>query len=424
MAKLDNFNKLTLYSPSMIQRISKFISLLHSNSGLRLMLLACCLWFSSGASAQNMVTNPSFEEMKNCPFMMNQLKFTKGWFPFGTADPSPDLFHTCAYGTRVGVPVNVFGTQKPRTGNAYAGLITYLTSKSGKTWKLPANHREFVMVQLTKPLVKGNTYYAEMWVNLAENCEYATNSISMYFTEDLLHIDWQAMELGYYKPQIVSHPDTLMQDTEGWMKVSGTFVAKGNEMALTIGNFVSDKNLKVKKTKRRFPVSKKDRIPKSQQPMMAYYFIDDIRVTPMDPNEPIYPEELLVKKDEGTPDYFGPARVGKKFILKNIQFDFDEAILLESSYEELDRLYEYMLANERIKIEIEGHTDNKGTDEYNLKLSTARAKAVSDYLVKTKGINEFRVDYKGFGSSKPIMSNATKEGQALNRRVEFVIVGN
>ena len=93
---------------------------------------------------------------------MNQLTFTKAWFPFGTADPSPDLFHACAYGNMVGIPINIFGTQKPRTGKAYTGLITYLTSKSGKAWKVPANHREFIMVQLTKPLIKGNSYYAEM----------------------------------------------------------------------------------------------------------------------------------------------------------------------------------------------------------------------------------------------------------------------
>lgn len=391
---------------------------------LSYIILLTVLFCVPRAYGQNMVVNPGFEEMKNCPFSMNQLKFTKAWFPFGTADPSPDLFHTCAYGNMVGIPRNIFGTQKPRGGNAYVGLITYLTSKSGKTWKLPANHREFIMVQLTKPLVKGNTYYAEMWVNLAENCEYATNSIGMCFTKDLLHIDWQAMDLGYYQPQVQSHPDTLMLDTEGWMKVSGTFVAKGDELALTIGNFISDKNIEVKKTKRKFPVSKKDKLPKHLQPMISYYFIDDVRVTPVDPNEPIYPEELLVKKDTTELDYFGPAVVGKKFILNNIQFDFDEAVLLESSYEELDRLYDYMVENIRIKIEIEGHTDNLGSDDYNNQLSAQRAKAVSDYLTKTRGINEFRVDFKGFGSSRPIVSNDTPEGQALNRRVEFVIVGN
>ncbi|MFY0651961.1 MAG: OmpA family protein [Cyclobacteriaceae bacterium] len=384
-------------------------------------LVILCTSISLG---QNMVTNPSFEEMKNCPFSMNQLKFTKAWFPFGTADPSPDLFHTCAYGNMVGIPRNIFGLQKPRTGDAYAGLIAYLTSKSGKTWKLPANHREFVMVQLTKPLIKGNSYYAEMWVNLAENCEYAVNSLGMYFTQNLPHMDWKAMELGYYKPQIQSNPDSIINNINGWTKVSGTFVAKGDELALTIGNFINDQNIQVEKTKRKFPVPKKDKVPKHLQPMMAYYFIDDVRVTPVDPSEPIYPEELLVEKGTDDEDYFGPATVGKKFILNNIQFDFDKAVILEPSFVELDKLYDYMVENVKIKIEIEGHTDNVGDEEYNYKLSTRRAKAVVDYLTKVRDVNELRIGFKGYGSSKPIVSNDTPEGQALNRRVEFVIVAN
>lgn len=374
------------------------------------------------AFGQNMVINPSFEEMKNCPFTMNQLKFTKAWFPFGTADPSPDLFHTCAYGNMAGVPINIFGTQEPRTGKAYTGLITYLTSKSGKAWKVPANHREFIMVQLTKPLIKGNSYYAEMWVNLAENCEFATNSIGMHFTRDIPHTDWQAIDLGYYKPQIQSHPDTLLTDHKGWKKVSGTFVAQGDEMALTIGNFISDKIIKVQKTKRKFPVAKKDKMPKNLQPQMAYYFIDDIRVTPLDPTEPIYPQELLVHKEPKDEDYFGPVQVGKKFILQNIQFDFNKSVLLEPSFDELDRLFDYLIENEHVKIEIEGHTDNIGSNEYNNKLSTERAKAVAFYITKTRGLDDYRIKYRGFGSSQPIVSNETKEGQAMNRRVEFVVI--
>ena len=379
--------------------------------------------FPFSAIGQNMVVNPGFEDMRDCPFSMNQLKFTKSWFPFGTADPSPDIFHECSYGTMVGVPTSIFGQQEAHRGKAYLGLIAYLTSKSGKTWKLPANHREFAMVQLTKPLVKGNSYYAEMWVSLAENCEYAVNSLGMYFTQNMPVIDWKAMDLGYYKPQINSSPDTILNKIQGWTKISGTFIAKGDELALTIGNFTADKDLKSQKTKRKFPVSKKDKVPKNLQPMIAYYFIDDVVVRPVDPNEPIYPEELLVDKDVSEPDYFGPAKVGNKFILKNIQFNFNETILLEPSFEELDKLYDYLVENIHIKIEVEGHTDNIGGDEYNINLSTKRAKAVSDYLT-ARGINEFRVDYRGFGSKKPIVSNDTPEGQALNRRVEFVIVEN
>jgi OmpA-OmpF porin, OOP family len=193
-------------------------------------------------------------------------------------------------------------------------------------------------------------------------------------------------------------------------------------MALTIGNFIADKLIKVQKTKRKFPVSKNDKMPKNLQPMIAYYFIDDIKVTPLDPTEPIYPQELLVHKELENEDYFGPVQVGKKFILQNIQFNFNESNLLESSFDELDKLFDYLTENEHIKIEIEGHTDNIGTIDYNNKLSAERGKAVAYYITKVRGLEDYRVKYRGFGSSQPIVSNETAEGQAMNRRVEFVIL--
>lgn len=371
--------------------------------------------------AQNMVVNPSFEEINNCPYTMNQLKFAKNWFPFGTADPSPDLFHSCDYNGPMGVPKNIFGNQKARTGKAYIGMITYLTSKSGKGWKFPANHREYIMVQLTKPLVAGNNYYAEMWVNLSENCEFAINSIGMYFTKDLPYLDWQALNLGYYKPQVNSNLETLIEDLNKWVKVSGTFIAKGDELALTIGNFYSDTKITIKKTKRKFPYQN-EKIPKNQRPQIAYYFIDDVKVQPVDPNEPIYPEEILVRKNTTTvDDYFGPVIIGKKVILQNVYFKFDKADFLPDSYAELDKLYDYLKQNKHIKIQIDGHTDKMGTDEYNIKLSFQRAKAVYDYL-KWKGINEYRLEYKGYGSSLPIVANDSDENRAINRRVEFKIL--
>jgi outer membrane protein OmpA-like peptidoglycan-associated protein len=75
-----------------------------------------------------------------------------------------------------------------------------------------------------------------------------------------------------------------------------------------------------------------------------------------------------------------------------------------------------------MKIEISGHTDNTGNPVVNAKLSTERAKAVVDYLVK-KGITKDRLTYLGFGSDQPIADNATAAGRAKNRRVEFKIVG-
>lgn len=108
-------------------------------------------------------------------------------------------------------------------------------------------------------------------------------------------------------------------------------------------------------------------------------------------------------------------------VLKNVFFETGSAELLPTSRFELDKLHTWMLQNQGFKIQINGHTDDVGTEEANQKLSLNRAKAVYDYLVH-KGIDPARLSYKGFGESSPIASNDTAEGKRLNRRTEFQII--
>jgi outer membrane protein OmpA-like peptidoglycan-associated protein len=71
-------------------------------------------------------------------------------------------------------------------------------------------------------------------------------------------------------------------------------------------------------------------------------------------------------------------------------------------------------------VEISGHTDTDGKDDYNLKLSENRAKSVVDYLI-SKGVDPKRLSYKGYGETRPIAPNNTAEGKSKNRRIEFRI---
>ena len=116
-----------------------------------------------------------------------------------------------------------------------------------------------------------------------------------------------------------------------------------------------------------------------------------------------------------------PIRVGESVVLNNIFFLPSSSNLNNDSKPELDRVMEFMVSHPTIKVEIGGHTNNGCSDEFCMKLSTERAKAVYDYL-RLKGLDPKRVQYKGYGSSKPRYSNATPEGQRLNRRVEFKIL--
>jgi outer membrane protein OmpA-like peptidoglycan-associated protein len=103
--------------------------------------------------------------------------------------------------------------------------------------------------------------------------------------------------------------------------------------------------------------------------------------------------------------------------IRNIFFDYDRAVLKPASFPELDKLVQILNNDPALKVEIQGHTDDRGSSDYNARLSNDRAGAVRDYLVK-KGISAGRVAARGFGADSPIASNATDEGRARNRRVE------
>jgi outer membrane protein OmpA-like peptidoglycan-associated protein/tetratricopeptide (TPR) repeat protein len=117
-----------------------------------------------------------------------------------------------------------------------------------------------------------------------------------------------------------------------------------------------------------------------------------------------------------------PIVVGSTIVLKNVFFDYNKSTLKSESYIELDRVVKLLNENPSMRIELSGHTDNRGTEEYNQKLSEDRAKSCVDYLT-SKGIAPSRLEYKGYGESKPINPNNTEEGWAENRRTEFKIIG-
>lgn len=119
--------------------------------------------------------------------------------------------------------------------------------------------------------------------------------------------------------------------------------------------------------------------------------------------------------------YVSPIEVGQSIKLKNIFFDFGKSTLKKESFPELDKLFKFLSDNPDIKVEIAGHTDNKGKADKNLQLSRWRARSVQQYIVQ-KGIDISRIKFNGYGMTKPVADNKTEKGRALNRRVEFTIL--
>jgi len=119
--------------------------------------------------------------------------------------------------------------------------------------------------------------------------------------------------------------------------------------------------------------------------------------------------------------YIVPVEHAKRIRLNNIFFESGSANLQIESTSELDRLVALLAKYKEYAIVLEGHTDDVGEDEYNLRLSEERAKAVRDYLVK-KGIDPKRIRYVGYGESRPAKPNTSPENRQYNRRVEYTII--
>jgi hypothetical protein len=113
--------------------------------------------------------------------------------------------------------------------------------------------------------------------------------------------------------------------------------------------------------------------------------------------------------------------IGSTIVLRNIFFDFDKATIRPESANELERLIKLLNDNPTLKIELGSHTDSKGSDDYNWKLSESRSKSVVDYLIG-KGISTARLVAKGYGETKPIDTNDTDDGRQNNRRTEFKVL--
>ncbi|MBU1370413.1 MAG: OmpA family protein [Bacteroidetes bacterium] len=119
-------------------------------------------------------------------------------------------------------------------------------------------------------------------------------------------------------------------------------------------------------------------------------------------------------------------RVGEGIVVEfssNILFGFDESDLSYDAKTNLDKLVSVLNVYPETDIEIQGHTDSRGSEQYNQTLSVQRANIVSDYLAD-KGIAHDRLETKGFGETLPKYENQTAEGRTQNRRVEFMITAN
>lgn len=117
----------------------------------------------------------------------------------------------------------------------------------------------------------------------------------------------------------------------------------------------------------------------------------------------------------------GSLKPGQNYVLKNVLFELSSDELLPEAYSELSKLYDMLNANNKLVIQLEGHTDVIGNHKSNMRLSKQRVKATKKYLTK-KGIAPKRIKLKWFGDTRPIVKTGSIEERAVNRRVELRVL--
>lgn len=368
---------------------------------MKSILLGIMLWITAlNVVGQNLVNNGSFENKSYCPSNFNQQKLNtiSGWWQ--ATDGTPDYFNACS--DKAGVPNNVFGIQKAKDGVAYAGFVTYSLSNK-------RNYREYLQTKLSRPLETGEMVCIEMFVSAADYCSYVTDGIGILLSQKKIESNLQS-ELGYQAT--MSNPRLNMLDqSEDWQLLSDVYKATGGEEYLTIGNFKTDKELKI--------IRRTEDLSDKAYGTWSYMYVDDIRVKPVRRKEECSCENEYLASIAVDP----PLELNeyKKIKLDAVLFDFDADELTNQALQQLEEVYLLLKKNRSMYMEISGHTDVVGPDGYNLGLSKRRAQKVIDHLTG-KGIDPARLQLTFFGKQAPVADNTTDEGRHQNRRVEFQIL--
>ena len=359
----------------------------------------------------NLVPDPGFELTKRlyCSWTQDVSKFNANMIGWSSpTQTTPDHFSTQNDpGCWTHPSKHSNGKQAPRSGNCMAGIKIHGKGNTPTFW------HEYLQAELTDTLVAGERYIAEFWVLRAVRSNEASNNIGMVFTgvpiasRDRLPL--------YITPQV--NEEKVVKG--GWHKVRGVFEADGTERFIVIGNFYGD------------DATLHERLPQGERG--AYYYVDEVNVrlappgTPLTPRPkesvPPPPREIPVQhasSNEVDIHQVEPA-VGTRVRLDNVQFEFDKTDLLPGFEKELDKLADLMTDFPYLRVEIEGHTDDQGSEAYNEELSTARAEAVVAYLTK-KEVEKDRLSWKGYGESRPLVPNDSEQNRAINRRVEFHVI--
>jgi outer membrane protein OmpA-like peptidoglycan-associated protein len=358
----------------------------------------------------NLIINPDFDYY-SIPIIYHGKDRIEAWVPFWTTPGkyTPDYISNLRFIDVLDYNF-LFDYNLPKKFN-YIGIALF---------KDDDDYSEYIQGKLAEPLIKGKTYCFKISINSTRFTKYLVNHIACDFSPTPIMVNDQNEDS--FSPQITF--SYLPTEPKKFVTLCDYFKANGGEEYMTIGRFIKKGDLSL---------TLKDSFPKSQFNLdkSSYYIIDRVELLEvydlLECNCRTLIDKLQInQKRQDTSKLklitnFSELKKGKAIVLNNINFDFDSYILLKSSEYELNSFYQFLIDNPELRFRIDGHTDNIGTDEYNLDLSIKRAKSVYNWLVN-KGIQPSRLEYKGFGKRQPLINSTDDNSRAINRRVEAQII--
>jgi outer membrane protein OmpA-like peptidoglycan-associated protein len=326
-----------------------------------------------------MLTNPSFEGQPAQGG--NDHRFNlPGWSNCGASDETPPDVHPVTLGS-------FQVEQAPSDGNTYLGMVV----RDNNTW-------EIVAQRLASPVVAGKCYDFSIDISRSESYlspSIADSSVNVHYAVPARLRIWGGN--GFCGKVELLGETSVIHHTR-WLTYPFKFTPEKTHNYIVLEAYYntpnSNGNILLDNAAPIFPVTCE--VEKPQAPEKK--------------------EKILSGLDRKN------LKKGQTIRIDQLYFKADSASITEDSYPVLEEIYEFLASNPDVVVEIGGHTNGIPSHDYCDRLSTERARAISEYLTQ-KGIPNDRLQYKGYGKRKPEETNKTAYGRKRNQRVEIKILG-
>lgn len=369
----------------------------------------------SAQEGNNLVENGGFENAESNKLRRTgDIKRAEGWIsPTGNR---ADLFSEDAKMPEVMTPDNVYGKEEPKEGVNYAGIITFSYREK--------EDRTYLTAKMKSPMKKGMRYKVQFFASLAELSKYSANKLGAHFSKRAIGTDDKVPAL--VMETHVQHPkEALFDGMYGWDLVCGEYKAQGGEKYITIGNFTSDHDVKNER-------NKKPREIKGRQIIAAYYYIDDISVELLGPNDQCkcnYADEAQPRSStvyQRSPEIKEDMTLDEKVKELGVHYAANRYDIKMAGDQTLDMLAELLKENPSKKIQLIGHMDDdEAEDPRNNDMSLKRAEYVRSMMVN-KGIDASRFVIEDAKNNEPSEHVDEEDNERLkaakNRRVTFRVI--